>query len=95
MKVGDLVRFAPNCERAWHVPNAKVGIVKEKHSTEPIVYVFWTRKWTTGEWEYDLEVIHESRRLGKVQERDRVRWESFFDCENRDGRHKPESVDLS
>jgi hypothetical protein len=41
MKVGDLVRFVPNCERAWYLPNAKVGIVKEKHSTEPLVSVFW------------------------------------------------------
>ena len=61
MKVGDLVRFAPNCERAWYLPNLKVGIVKEKHSTEPLVSVFWKEDLITGEFEDDLEVINESR----------------------------------
>ena len=62
MKVGDLVRFAPNSERAWYLPNAKVGIVKEKHSTEPLVHVFWKEGLNTGEFEDDLEVINEGRR---------------------------------
>ena len=62
MKVGDLVRFAPNCERAWFLPNAILGIVKEKHSTEPLVSVFWKEDLITGEFEDDLEVINESRR---------------------------------
>jgi len=61
MKVGDLVRFAPNSERAWYLPNAKVGIVKEKHSTEPFVSVFWKEDLTTAELEDELEVINESR----------------------------------
>ena len=61
MKVGDLVRFAPNCERAWFLPNAKLGIVKEKHSTEPLVSVFWKEDLITGEFEDDLEVINEGR----------------------------------
>jgi len=61
MKVGDLVRFAPNCERAWFLPNATVGIVKEKHSTKQLVSVFWKVDLTTGEFEDDLEVINESR----------------------------------
>tara|TARA_E500000331_G_C17195858_1_gene687022 strand:- start:1161 stop:1346 length:186 start_codon:yes stop_codon:yes gene_type:complete len=61
MKVGDLVRFVPNCERAWYLPNAKVGIVKEKHSTEPLVSVFWKEDLIIGEFEDDLEVISESR----------------------------------
>ena len=60
MKVGDLVRFAPNSERAWYLPDAKLGIVKEKHSTEPLVYVFWKEDLTTGEFEDELEVISES-----------------------------------
>ena len=61
MKVGDLVRFAPNSERAWYLPDAKVGIVKKKHPTEPLVSVFWKEGLTTGEFEDELEVIHESR----------------------------------
>ena len=61
MKVGDLVRFAPNSERAWFLPNAKLGIVKEKHPTEPLVSVFWKEDLITGEFEDDLEVINESR----------------------------------
>ena len=62
MKVGDLVRFAPNCERAWYLPNAKLGIVLEKHSTElSLVSVFWKEDFTTGEFEDELEVISESR----------------------------------
>ena len=43
-------------------PNAKVGIVKEKHSTEPLVSVFWKEGLIIGEFEDDLEVISESRR---------------------------------
>ena len=62
MKVGDLVRFAPKSERAWFLPNAKVGIVKEKHSTEPLVHVFWKEDLITGEFEDDLEVICENRK---------------------------------
>ena len=62
MKVGDLVQFAPNCERAWFLPDAKVGIVMEKHSTEPLIYVFWKKGLGTGEFEDDLEVIHENRK---------------------------------
>jgi len=61
MKVGDLVRFAPNSERAWFLPNAKLGIVKEKHPTEPLVSVFWKEGLIIGEFEEDLEVISESR----------------------------------
>ena len=61
MKVGDLVRFAPYCERAWFLPNAKLGIVKEKHSTGPLVSVFWKEDLITGEFEDDLEVINEGR----------------------------------
>ena len=61
MKVGDLVRFAPNSERAWYLPDAKLGIVKEKHSTEPLVSVFWKEDLTTGEFEDELEVISEGR----------------------------------
>ena len=60
MKVGDLVRFAPNCERAWYVPNAKIGIVKGIFE-ELFVSVFWKEDLTTAELEDDLEVIHESR----------------------------------
>ena len=64
MKVGDLVRLAPDCDRAYYLPKLTkyVGVVKEKHSTESLVSVFWTRNWTTGEWEKDLEVIHENRK---------------------------------
>ena len=63
MKVGDLVRLVPDSERAWYLPKLTkyVGVVKEKHSTESLVTVFWTTNWITGEWEDDLEVIHESR----------------------------------
>ena len=61
MKVGDLVRFALNCERAWFLRNAKLGIVKERHSTEPLVSVFWKEDLITGEFEDDLEVINEGR----------------------------------
>jgi len=63
MKVGDLVRLAPDSVRASYLPKLTkyVGIIKEKHRTEAVVVVFWTRTWTTGEWEEDLEVIHESR----------------------------------
>ena len=61
MKVGDLVRFVSNCERAWYLPKAKLGIVKEKHSTEPLVSVFWKEGLIIGEFEDDLEVISESR----------------------------------
>ena len=61
MKVGDLVRLAPNSERAWYLPNAKVGIVREKRSTELFVSVFWKEGLITGEFEDELEVIHESR----------------------------------
>jgi hypothetical protein len=64
MKVGDLVRLAPNSERAWYLPNAKVGIVREKHSiepfTEPLVSVFWKEGLITREFEDELEVINES-----------------------------------
>ena len=63
MKVGDLVRLAPDCDKACIISKAlkHLGIVKEKHPTLPLVTVFWTRNWTTGEFEEDLEVIHESR----------------------------------
>ena len=60
MKVGDLVRFAPNSERAWYVPNAKVGIVKELLAQEQLL-VFWTKDLTTFEWQDELEVISEGR----------------------------------
>ena len=61
MKVGDLVRFAPNSERVWYLPNAKVGIVKEKYSIGPFVSVFWKEGLTTAELVDELEVINESR----------------------------------